>query len=433
MSKEETSKKEKVDANNSWYASTSNRLLATLGALQGEINCDVCVVGGGFTGLSAALELSQKGYSVILLEAQGIASSASGKNGGHLIRGYNNSPDALAAKSDPATAKVMCDLTMEALQLIIDRISQHKIECDLKFGHVTAAMNASHVAGIQDEIEEWAKIGHTDLKRLDKNEVQSFVKNEKYIGGLFDPKGAHFHPLNYALGIAAAAQAAGCKIYDKTPALSVEQGNPAKVVTPQGAVKAKFVVLGGYVALKGIEKINRKVIAATAHMIATEPLGEARARQILPRDVAVTDANFIMNYFRLSGDNRVLFGGNCNYSGLDYPGQSHILKKRMVDVFPELASVKIDYCWGGPLDITLNRMPHFGRLTPNIFYAHGYCGHGIILSNMAGKLLAEAVSGTAERFDIFTKIKHAPFVGGDMLKRPLFVLGMMWYRLRDML
>ena len=432
MSEEKMLKSEKMSAD-SCYASTANRLVATLGVLKGEINCDVCVIGGGFTGLSAALELAQNGYSVILLESEGIAASASGKNGGHIIRGYNNSPDALASKSDPATAKIMCDLTMESIELIIGRIAKHNINCDLKFGHVTAGMNDHHAADLKTEIEEWAKIGHTDLKYLDKNETQSFVRNEKYVAGLFDPKGAHFHPLNYALGIAEAAQAAGCKIYDKTPALSIEEGNPATVITPQGSVKAKFVVLGGYVALKGIEKINRKVIAATAHMIATEPLGEAQARKILPQNVGVIDANFIMNYFRLSGDNRLLFGGDCNYSGLDYPGQSNILKKRMVGVFPELATAKIDYCWGGPLDITINRMPHFGRLAPNIFYAHGYCGHGVILSNMAGKLMAEAIKGTAGRFDVFTKIKHMPFIGGALLKRPLFVLGMTWYRLRDML
>jgi gamma-glutamylputrescine oxidase len=407
--------------------------VATLGALQGEINCDVCIIGGGFTGLSAALALSQNGYSVTLIESQGLAAAATGKNGGHLIRGYNHSPKALAARSDPKTAKLMCDLAMEAQQLIIGRIAQYKIDCDLKFGHVTAAMNDDHISDLESDIDEWSAIGYDDLKLLDEDTVQSFVKNEKYVGGMYDPQGAHFHPLNYALGLADAAVAAGCKIYDKTPALSIEPGNPARVITPQGAVKAKFVVLGGYVALKGVEKINRKVIAATAHMIATEPLGENLARKILPQNVAVTDANFVMNYFRLSNDNRLLFGGNCNYSGLDYPGQSNLLKKRMLDVFPELAAAAIDYCWGGPLDITLNRMPHFGRLAPNIFYAHGYCGHGIILSNMAGQLMAEAVRGTAERFDIFTKIKHAPFIGGDTLKRPLFVLGMMWYRLRDLL
>lgn len=416
----------------SWYASTTNRLVPTLGALRGEINCDVCVIGAGFTGLSAALELSKKGYSVTLIEAESVAFSASGRNGGHLIRGYSKSPSVLAAHSSPESAKLMCDLTLESLDLILARIKEYKIDCDLKFGHVTAALNDQHAAGLKEDIEEWAKVGHPDLKYLNKDETQAFVKGKDYIAGLFDPRGAHFHPLNYALGIAQAAQGMGCKIYDKTPALSVQPGNPATVQTPQGSVKAKFVVLGGYVDFKGIESVNRKVIAATAHMIATEPLG-ALADKIMPQKVAVTDANFIMNYFRLSHDGRLLFGGNCNYSGLDYPGQSLILKKRMTDIFPELSDARIDYCWGGPLDITMNRMPHFGRIAPNIFYAHGFSGHGIILSNMAGKLMAEAIGGMTERFDVFTKIKHLPFVGGDLLKRPLFVLGMTWYRLRDML
>ncbi len=415
-----------------WYALTSNRLLATLGVLEGEINCDVCVIGGGFTGLSAALELAQSGYSVTLLESQSVAASASGRNGGQLIRGYTAAVEDLGRKFDPATAKMMCNLTLEGLALIIERIAKYDIKCDLHFGHVTAALHDHHISSLKNEMEEWAKIGHTDLKYLDKQEVQSFVKNKKYIGGMFDPKGAHFHPANYALGIAQAAQEAGCKIYDKTSVLTIAQGSPTRVITEKGVVNAKFVVLGGYVQFKGIEKLNRKVIAATAHIIATEPLGET-ARQILPKNVGVTDANFVMNYFRLSSDNRLLFGGNCNYSGLEYPGQSNLLKQRMVEVFPDLAKAAIAHCWGGPLDITLNRLPSFGRLAPNIFYAHGYCGHGIILSNLAGKLIADAIRGTAERFDVFTKIKHAPFVGGDLLKRPLFVLGMAWYRLRDML
>lgn len=432
MSEEQAPKAKKIKTS-SWYSVTPNRLLATLGVLRGEINCDICVIGGGFTGISAALELSRKGYSVILLESNGIASSASGKNAGQLIRGYNNSPSSLVSKYGLDTAKMMCNLTLEGLALIVERIAKHEIKCDLDFGHLTAALNSGQADSLKHEIDEWAKIGHTDLKFLNERETKELVRGKGYVGGMFDPKGAQIHPLNYALGLAQAAQSAGCKIYDETPVLALQHGTPAKVITEHGTVNAKYVVLGGHVHAKGIEKLNRKVIAVTAHMIATEPLDKELAHKLMPGKLAVSDASFIMNYFRLSNDNRLLFGGNCNYSGLDYPGQSRELRQRMLGVFPELEKARIDHCWGGPLDITLNRMPNFGRLTHNVFYAHGYCGHGIILSNMAGKLMAEAISGTAERFDVFSRVKHAPFIGGDLLKRPLFVLGMMWYRLRDML
>ncbi|MFH1158326.1 MAG: FAD-binding oxidoreductase [Pseudomonadota bacterium] len=423
----------KIDTN-SWYSSTPNRLLATLGALKGEINCDVCVIGGGFTGLSAALELSQNKYSVILLEAQEIAGSASGKNGGQLIRGYNHSPGTLASRYGSAAAKMMCNVTLEGLALVLDRIAKHDIKCDLKFGHVTAAMNDRHVSSLKEDIDEWAKIGHTDLKYLNRERIKDFVRSEKYAGGVFDPKGAHFHPLNYALGIAQTLQNIGCRIYDETPVLSIKQGATARIRTSHGIVNAKFVVLGGNVAFKGTEKLNRRVIPATAHMVATEPLDKTLVHAILPRNIAVTDARFIMDYYRLSSDNRLLFGaGDYSYNGVDYPGRAFSLRKKMADTFPGLAGVKIEHCWNGPLDITHNRMPGFGRLAPNIFYAHGYCGHGVILSNMAGKLIAEAVGGTAGRLDVFAKIRHIPFIGGDLVKRPLFVLGMTWYRLRDMM
>ena len=422
----------KIDSS-SWYSSTPNKLLATLGVLKEEINCDVCVIGGGFTGLSTALELSQKKYSVILLESQEIASAASNTNDGQLLRGYNHSPDALASRYGSATAKMLCNVTLEGLALVIDRIAKHNIKCDLKFGHVTAAMNDRHVASLKSHIDEWAKINHTDLKYLNKESMRNFVKSKKYVGGIFDPKGAHFHPLNYALGITQAIQNAGCRIYDDSPVLSIKQGSRAKIRTAHGIVNAKFVVLSGSIDLKVTKKLNRNIIAATTHMIATEPLDKTLIPQILPRNIAVMDARFIMNYYRLSNDNRLLFGGNCNYGKSDYREQAISLQKKMTDIFPKLTNTKIKHCWKVPFDITLNSMPGFGRLAPNIFYAYGYCGRGIILSNMAGKLIADAVSGTAEKFDVFAKIKHTPFIGGDLVKHPLFALGMTWYRLRDMM
>jgi gamma-glutamylputrescine oxidase len=417
----------------SWYAMSANRLLATLGSLKGEVNCDICVIGAGFTGLSAALELAAKGFSVIILEKGLVADSASGRNGGQLNRGFAKSPEWLIEKFGEPYTKFICDVTLEGLALILQRIADYDIKCDLKFGNFVAAMDEGHMADIRKEIKAWEKIGHDDFRLLGQKETQELIRTKAYAGGVLDPKGAHFHPLNYALGVAQAAQKHGCRIYDGTRALRIEPGTTPRVITQHGSVSAKFVILGGAVQLKGAETVARRSITATAHMIATEPLGERRARNVMTSDLAVADCRFIMDYYRLSSDYRLLFGGNCNYSDAEFRGEGERLRQRMLKIFPQLQSVRIDHCWRGPLEFTINRMPGIGRLTPQVYYAHGFGGHGVIAANIAGKIIAEAIAGQSQRFDVFSRIKHAPFIGGALLKRPLFVLGMTWYKLRDML
>ncbi len=423
---QEAQKEQAADPNytNSWYALTPNRLLETLGSLRGEINCDVCVIGAGFTGISAAFELIQKGYSVTLIEAKNIVDSAPGKNGGHLQRGYYHAPGDLAKKYGPAGAKLLSNLSLEGLALIVERIAKHDIKCDLKFGHVTTAVMPDDVTALKKRIDDWAKLGHIDLKFLTKKDMPGYVDSKRYIGGMFDPKGAHFHPMNYALGVMQTIQNAGCKIYDETPVLSVEQGSPARVVTKNGAVNAKFVVLGGYVRIPGIPRLNKKIIPIAMPMVATQPLGDKIAHKVLPKNSAIIDSYRIMNYFKHTTDNRFIFGSLG--LGID-PVQ------RMKAIFPELAEARIAHQWNNPMDFTLNHMPNFGRLADNIFYAQGYCGQGIILGNLAGRLIAEAVSGTAERFDVFAKIKHLSVPGGNALHQKILALGMAWYRMQDSL
>lgn len=415
-----------------WYALSANRLLATLGTLKNEVNCDICVVGGGFTGLSAALELALKGFSVTLLESRSIAFAASGRNGGQVLRGFSKSVDWMISKYGLADASFMTKVTMEGLGLILNRVSTHEIKCDLKFGHLTAAFNTKQVDELKVEQAAWKKLGYDDLQILDQRAVQDIVKAKPYVGGLFDPKGAHFHPINYALGIAQAAQKAGLKLHDETEALEVIPGPSPVVVTPRGRVNCKFVILAGVTNVKGAEPLTRRTITATAHMIATEPLGLKRARNLMAKDVAVSDARFIMDYYRFSHDYRLLFGGNCNYSDMNLPGEDERLRQRMIRLFPAMRMVRIDHCWRGPLEFTINRMPDVGRLGANVYYAHGFGGHGVIATNIIGKILAEAVAGQAQRFDVFAKIKHGNFMGGEMLKRPLFVAGMTWFKLMDM-
>ncbi|MDE2336203.1 MAG: FAD-binding oxidoreductase [Alphaproteobacteria bacterium] len=408
----------------SWYTVTPNRLMATLGALGGEINCDVCVIGAGFTGISAAYEFSQKGYSVILLEAKNLLDSATGKNGSHLLRGYQISPDNMAKKYTPAGARMLCNLTLEGLALIVERIARHDIKCDLKFGHVTAALYREDVSSLTDRIKAWGQLGHTDLQYISAKDIPAYIDSKKYVGGLYDPKGAHFHPLNYALGVLQTAQAAGCKIYDETPVHEITQGATVRVRTQTGAVNAKFVVLSGHIRIPGIPKLSKKIIPAAMPMLATQPLGTKIAGKILPKGTGVTDTCSIMNYFNLSHDGRLLFGSVC--PNID-------LQKRMTALFPDLKGIAIAHRWDNPMDFTLNRMPHFGRLADNIFYAHGYCGQGVILGNLAGKLMAEAVSGTAERFDVFAGIRHLSIPGGDSFKKRMLAFGMAWHRLQDSL
>lgn len=417
-----------------WYALTANRLLMTLGALRDEVNCDVCVIGAGFTGLSAALELAEKGYSVILLEKDSVGGLASGRNGGHMQRGFSQSPGWLIRQYGLETAKFLSNVSLEGLGLLLARMENLDIKCDIKFGHLSAATKPAHEAELKQDIKDWQQLGHKDIEWWDQKTVQDTVLTSKYTGGLFDSKGGHLHPFNYALGIAQAFQKLGGKIYDHTAAVDIIPGTPNRVLTATGGVvNANFVVIAGVTGMKGLAPLRKVSMTATAHIIATEPLSDARRAQIMTRDLAVIDARFIMDYYRFSSDNRLLFGGNCNYSDREYAGEDTRLRQRMTELFPILNMTRIDHCWRGPLDLTMNRMPHLGRLTPHIYFAHGFGGQGVILTHILGKIMAEAVAGTAERFDVFAKIRHNPFPGGELLKRPLFVAAMTWYRLRDML
>lgn len=424
------------DFRKSWYEVSTPHHSQTAGPLTQSTSADVCIIGGGFTGLSAALELAQKNYRVVVLEAgHGMAADASGKNGGHIQRGLAQPPATLAAKFGTDTARAICDMTFEGIELIRARTAQYDIRCDLHMGHVTAAMTERHLRELEDEHAGWRAAGHDGMTMLDQRACENYVRGEGYIGGLYDSLSGHFHPYAHAQGIAIAAQSLGAILHDDSRATGITSaGNKNVVTTASGAsVSADYVLVAGAVDIAPMRPALRRSISATAHMIATAPLSEETAQYLMPGNVAVADANFIMNYYRLSNDSRLLFGGNCNYSGRDMGFEHLELKKRLVKVFPRLADIGIDHCWHGPLDLTVNRLPAVGRLSPQVFYAHGFGGHGVAATNLMGKLMAEAVMGTAERFDIFERIPHIPFIGGTFTKRPLFMLGMLWYQLRDAL
>ncbi|WP_029008419.1 NAD(P)/FAD-dependent oxidoreductase [Azospirillum halopraeferens] len=418
----------------SWYADTANPH-PVHPVLEGERRCDVCVVGGGYTGLMAALELRERGYDVTLLEAERVGWGASGRNGGQIITGYNKPMADVERRVGRDDARALWDLNEEAKALLAERVERHAIRCDLTWGYVLAALKERHVAelaGMERELREG--YGYDRCERLDRERMAAFVRSPGYIGGLYDAGSGHLHPLNYALGLADAAVAAGVHLFERSRAVALDTGPKPLVRTPGGTVRADHLVLAGNAYMNGlVPALSGMIMPVATYMLTTEPLGAERAASLLPADVAVSDMNFVLNYFRRTADHRLLFGGGVSYSGLDHPGLAQALRRKMVGVFPALKDVRTDQVWGGHVAITVNRLPHIGRLTPTTFFAHGYSGHGVALAGIAGRVIAEAVAGTAERLDVFARIPHMPFPGGPMLRTPALVLAMLWFRLRDLL
>jgi gamma-glutamylputrescine oxidase len=413
----------------SWYAATA-RPLAPFPALAGETAADVCVVGGGYTGLSAALHLAEAGLDVVLLEAQRVGWGASGRNGGQVGSGQRRDQAWLEARLGAGRARLLWDLAEEAKALVRELIARHGIACDLKRGVIHAARRASEVAHHAEEAEKLARdYGYAEVEPLDRAGIAARVGSDVFHGGLLDRGAMHLHPLNYALGLARAAAAVGARIHEGS---RVEAIQP-EVRTGAGSVRARFVLVAGNGYLGGlVPEIAARVMPINNFIVATAPLGEAGVG-VLPFDEAVADSLFVVNYFRLSADRRLLFGGGESY-GYRFPRDiAAVVRPRMLGVFPWLTATPIDYAWGGTLAITVTRLPAFQRLGPAVFSAGGYSGHGVALATLAGKLMAEAVRGTAERFDVFAGLPQPRFPGRGALRWPLLVLAMSWHALRDRL
>ncbi|MBY5979002.1 NAD(P)/FAD-dependent oxidoreductase [Ferrimonas balearica] len=418
----------------SYYAASANQR-PEHPRLNGLVEADVCVVGSGITGASAALELAKRGYNVVVLEGAKVGWGASGRSGGQMIFGYAAEQAKLAKLVGRDDAHKLWDIADQAVSLTRQRIADHNIDCDLAPGHLHAAIKPRHM----DELKGWYdelvdEYGYRSVQMWDKAQVESQMASDNYLGGLFDANSGHLHPLNYTLGLARAAAEAGATFYEQSPVIRIEQGDTVTLHTDNGQVRAKFVVMCCNAYMEGLApKIESKVMPVGTYITATEPLGEERARELIRNNMAVADINFVLDYFRLSGDHRMLFGGRVSYSKLDPINLAGSMAARMHDVFPQLKGVKQDYTWGGYVGITANRAPHFGRLADNIFFAQGFSGHGIALTGMAGTLMAEAVAGTAERFDLVAQIPHMDFPGGRLFRTPALVLAMAWYRMRDLL
>jgi gamma-glutamylputrescine oxidase len=403
--------------------------------LLGEWQADVAVIGGGLAGCSAALHLAKRGFKVALLEAHFVGYGASGRSGGQTIFGLAASQKALIAQVGRQDARRLFELSVEALDLTQSLILGHGIDCDYRPNHVHVATKPRHVG----ELHEWhhelrEEYGYESVRLLDRHELRAHVRSERYLGGLVDSRSGHLHPLKYTRGVARAAEAAGVRIFENTQALHYEGGNEVVVRAAHGTVRCRQLVLCANAYIGALAPpLARRILGVGTYIIATQPLEPERARALLPSNAAIADINWILDYLRLSADHRILFGGRVSYSALQPPHLAESMRKRMVRVFPETSDLKVEYAWGGYLDITMSRAPDFGRLAPNVFYLQGFSGHGMSLAALAGKVAAEAVAGTAERFDVFARLPHRDFPGGPLLRRPSLVLAMLYYRLKDLL
>jgi len=417
----------------SWYAATANPV-GRHPVLTGDVNADVCVVGGGYTGLSAALHLAEAGFDVVLLEAHRVGFGASGRNGGQLGSAQRMDQEDLERLVGDDDAAKLWDLAEDAKDLVKSLIAKHQIDCDLKPGIAVLGLSSRERRDLHDHAAHLAqRYGYDQIERLDDDAGHALCPSPAYKGGYLDMGAAHLHPLNYALGLAHAAIRAGVRIFEGTEVLGIEETSPAVVRTAQGKVSADHVVLAcnGYLG-----DLNRKVAARVMpinnFIAATEPLG-AEAARVLTRDIAVADTKFVVNYFRLSADNRLLFGGGESY-GYRFPSDiATKVRKPMTDIFPHLRDVRIDYAWGGTLAITMRRMPYLARVAPNILSASGYSGHGVGTATHAGQLMALAIQGQTEGFNTMSHVPALPFPGGPALRSPLLMLAMTWFSLRDRL
>ncbi|PYB83345.1 MULTISPECIES: FAD-binding oxidoreductase [Pseudomonas] len=420
------------------YYAASARQAATYPVLDQDLQADVCVVGGGLTGVNAALELAERGLSVILLEARRIGWGASGRNGGQLIRGIGHDVSGFARHVGQDGVRYLKQAGIDSVALVARRIAQYGIDCDLRWGFCELANTPAQFAAFEDEQRDLATLGYPHETRLVGPErMHEIVASDLYAGGLVDMGSGHLHPLDLVQGEAHAAHGLGVRIFEQSPVLRIEHGSTVILHTARGKVRAQSLVLGCNAHLDELEpRLSGKVLPAGSYVVATEPLPEGLARTLIPQQMALCDQKVGLDYYRLTADNRLLFGGACHYSGRDPKDIGAYMRPKVLKVFPQLAEVRLDYQWGGMIGITANRFPQVGRLSqhPNVFYAQGYSGHGLNVTHWTAKLLAEAIATEQSHgFDVFRAVPHLTFPGGKALRSPLLALGMLWYRLREAL
>lgn len=416
-----------------YYAATANDP-TRYPQLEGDASADICVVGGGFSGVATALTLAERGYSVVLLEANVIGWGASGRNGGQVIGGISGE-HTIKKQLGEAGARMLREFHYRGNDIIEERVARYAISCDLKRGWLEAAARPRHFTALRRYYEDLVAEGHgAELELIAPDAFGSVLGTTIYHGGLLDRRSGHVHPLNLLAGEARAAAALGVKIHEGSVVLDIGGGAKPFARTAHGRVQAGAIVLAcesGHPFDRG--RLRGAMFPTGSYIVATEPLDETTAREINPRDLAVCDSNTVLDYFRLSADRRMIFGGRCNYSNRDPRDIAGTLRPRLVEIFPQLANTRIAHAWGGRIAITLNRAPMIGRLEPNLYYMQGYCGHGVNATHIAAEVVSDAICGTTEKFDLFDRIEHWQLPVNRWTGNQMLALGMLYYRLRDLL
>ena len=417
----------------SYYAATAHEQ-TDYPTLNGEVTVDVAVVGAGFTGVSSALHLAERGYKVALIEANRIGWGASGRNGGQLIDGMVNI-EKIEKRLGKDAAQKANEMGVECRNVVLRIIDQYNIDCDLKFGYLDLALDQADIDYFHAEIERKQKLNYPHaMNFIEQEQMHSVIGSDRYIAGLVNEANGHLHPLNLCIGEARAAAVLGTQIFERSRVTKIRHGESPRVETEYGAVNASKLVLAGNAYLGKAEcNVASAVIPAGSYVIATERLSDELAAELLPKDMACCDQRVGLDYFRLSADKRLLFGGLCNYSGRKPKSITGTLRPKMVRAFPQLENAKIDYEWGGDIAISMNRIPQFGRIKGNTYYSQGYSGHGVAPTHIAGQVMAEVISGDSERFDVFAKINHWKLPGGKLFANPALALGMLYFRLKEIL
>jgi gamma-glutamylputrescine oxidase len=404
--------------------------------LQGALNADVLVVGAGFAGLSAAIELAQRGLRVVVLEADRVCSGASGRNGGQAIVGYASGQVPFEQQLGRAEARLAWDMSLEAIQLIDERMARFKIDCDRGSGYLHVADSPRKARALEAEAQVMEREYGFACTFARGADTQNHIASQRYCAAAFEQTSGHLHPLKYGLGLAEAARSLGVRIHEHSPVLEIKRGATLTAHTAAGLVNAPFGVLAGNCTLgeygpRVAPDLAPRTMPVGTYMVATAPLDPKLCQRLIPGNAAVCDNNFVLDYFRFSADHRLLFGGRVSYTTRTPGNLEEVMGERMRQIFPALQGVPIEYVWGGFVDISMNRAPDFGRLGDNLYYLQGFSGHGVALTGLAGRLVAEAVAGQAGRFDVFARLRHRAFPGGAFLRTPGLVLGTLFYRLRD--
>lgn len=422
---------------NSYYEHSVRRPLSH-GALIGDMSADVAVVGGGLAGLSAAIDLRKRGFSVALLEAENIGWGASGRNGGQALAGLACDMSVIEGELGRDIARQVWDMSIEAIDLIHERRREYKIACDWQAGYLSGAVNAKKARELANSVESMQSRYGYQQALIEARAVRAWIDSPRFVALAHDPKSGHLHPLKYTLGLSRAAASQGASIFENTRVTAISRdGRGYLVHSRDGLVRARYVLLAGNVYLDQLApRLRSRIMPVGTYIVATEPIAGPRANALIPSRAAICDTNFVLDYFRLSADDRVIFGGRVSYSTATPMNLAQSMRARMLTVFPQLDDVAVTHAWGGFVDITMNRAPDFGRATElgdDVYYLQGFSGHGLALTGLAGRIVAEAIAGSATRFDCFARLSHRRFPGGRLLRTPALVAAMAWYRLRDLL